>query len=286
MKNHKGEYDIIGLSDWEESKHGTVLKGHEIISPYNFGSLDYEYVLIASYFVKEIKMQLKERIGLAEEKILVPPKYMIKYGKPFEHGKTKEFAGDLIAYLTKLADERGITLYLDYGTLLGMTRENDIIEWDDDIDLSINQNDVEPFRQLLLENRENLLHADSLKWTARCQQDEDGNIWNFNLYFTNKANFKFHEFDIGIGVNGVYGDRSVCMRGRYLARPLMHFENYDIIQFKDNELKAPFHHIAYLNFVYNDWGQPKIYQFGQQYGYGERTHMPELKTKNREVVLF
>lgn len=286
MKNHKGEYEIIGLSDWDESKHETIMEGYKIISPYNFQNYDYDYILIVSYYVKEIRMQLAERIGLPEDKILVPPKYMIKFGKPFEDSKTREFAGELIGYLTKLADEKGITLYLDFGTLLGMTRDNNVIEWDDDIDFSLNQKDVEPFKQLLLEKKDSLLYSDSLKWSARCQQDEKGNIWNFNLCFTNRDEFKFHEFDIGIGVNGVYGDRSVCMRGRYLARPIIHFENYDIIQFKDYELKAPCHHIEYLNFVYNDWGQPKIYQFGQKYGFGEKTHMPELKTNNKEIILF
>ena len=286
IKNLNGEYEIIGLSDWDESKHGTILEGYEIINPYTFENYDFDYVLIVSYYVREIKAQLTERINLPESKIQVPPKYLIKYGKPFEDKETKKFAGEIIVYLTQLADKRNIPLYLDYGTLLGMTRDNNVIDWDDDIDFSLNQKDVEAFKNLLLEKKDELLYPDLLKWSAYCQQDEKGNIWNINLRFTNRNEFKFHEFDIGIGVNGIFGDRSVCMRGRYLARPVIHFESYDVINFNGYDLKAPYKHIEYLNYVYNDWGQPKVYNFGVKYGYGEKTHMPEVKTNNKEVVLF
>ena len=63
-------------------------------------------------------------------------------------------------------------------------------------------------------------------------------------------------------------------------------EKHEYLNFNGNKLKVPYKHIEYLNFVYGDWGQPKLYQFGEKYGYGEKTHMPELKTLNEDIILF
>lgn len=291
IKNYnKDDFDIIGLSDWDERNHGRFIEGYEVLDPYKLDKSSFDYILIASYYVREIKQQLKERINLEGDKVQVPPKSIVKHGHPFENSpQTVKFAMDFITEITKMAERKGIDLFLDFGTLLGLVRDGHIIEWDDDIDLSMNEKDSNAFRELLIENKDNLPYSDKLNWTARHLIDKEGNSWNFNFLFFNNETPGINEFDIGIGVNKVFNGQSVCMRGRYLARPAKHFEEYDELIFEGVSLKAPKDYIGYLDYVYGDWGKPKVYKFGQQYGFsqkGEKTHYPELNPGCSIVRLF
>lgn len=52
-------------------------------------------------------------------------------------GKYKNVATQLLKDTTKILDEFGIDYFLISGTLLGYTRHNDFIPWDDDMDLIV-----------------------------------------------------------------------------------------------------------------------------------------------------
>src|SRR5690625_3881650 len=83
IKNYnKDDFDIIGLSDWDERNHGRFIEGYEVLDPYKLDKSSFDYILIASYYVREIKQQLKERINLEGDKVQVPPKSIVKHGHP------------------------------------------------------------------------------------------------------------------------------------------------------------------------------------------------------------
>src|SRR5690554_6531662 len=188
LENYRDEHEILALSDWDKTTHGTTRHGFEIISPFEFDKFEFDKIVILSFYVKEIIQQLKERCNIGADMIIVPPKHKIK-GEilPFQNKSTKDFAKELIVYFNNIANQSNINLFLDFGTLLGLARDGDIIDWDDDIDFSINEEDSERLVNALFKHRNQLPYADILKWNAKIRKDKYNNTWYISLRFNNRG---------------------------------------------------------------------------------------------------
>ena len=286
LLNCKDDYDIIALSDWDGKKHGTFLQGFEIISPYNIKNYEYDFILIASEYIKEIKEQLFNNCNIGEEELLIPFKHQLKYGKPFSDSNTRAFGRKMIVYLSNLMSSNGINIYLDYGTLLGIARDGDIIEWDDDIDFSINQEDVEKTISVLHSERYNFPYSEKLDWHAKVTKDENGDAWNISMLFSNKDEEIFNEFEIGIRVRKLVKGQSIGMLSKYCSCDASHFEKHEKILFEGHEIKVPHNYIEYLDLVYGNWREPAVYGFDSVYGSTEVEDLEEHKIKEIKETLF
>lgn len=288
LKNYREEFEIIALSDWNEKTHNKQRYGFNIIDPYTFNNYEFDKILVLSYYTKEIIRQLQERCNIPLDLIIAPPKYKIKGedSLPFKNDETKQFARQLILYFTNLANNNNIVLFLEFGTLLGIIRDGDIIDWDDDIDFSINEEYATKTAQLLLNNKDKLPFSDILKWTASVKKDLHERIWYISLTFSNKVTQKFTPFEIAFGVRKTFNNRSVCMRNRYVSCDIKHFEQYDIINFLGKEVKVPFRHEDYLSHTYGDWKTPKIYTFGAEYGSLDNDFNATYKIEVKKAILF
>lgn len=284
--NCKEDYNILALSDWDVNKHGSYMQGVEIISPYCIKDYNYDYIVIASQYVNQIMEQLLNRCGIGEETILIPYKNQLKYGKPFKDPITRAFGRRMIVYLTNLMKENKINIYLDFGTLLGVVRNSDIIEWDDDIDFSIKQNDVKRTVQVLYNERKNMPYSHILEWNAVLTKDENNNIWGIALLFSNQGKNYFNEFEIGIRVRKNVDNHSIGMLGRYNCCHAKHFDKYDIVTFENQEIMVPYQHKKYLDFVYGEWRKPKIYGFNTFLGSTEVEDLEKHKIKEIKEKLF
>lgn len=78
FENYSNEYEIIGLSDWDKSKHGSYLFGYEILNPFLLDNYDFDFIIIMSFYIQEIKKQLIERIDIDEGKIRILDKYPVR----------------------------------------------------------------------------------------------------------------------------------------------------------------------------------------------------------------
>lgn len=286
LKNYRDEHEIIALADWDEKKHGTSLFGLPVISPFEMKNLPYEKILIASYFVKEIESQLLERCGIERPELIIPEKYKVKdVVKPFEDEGTISFARELLVYFNNLFAQNKIDLFLEFGTLLGMVRDGDLIRWDDDIDFSVNEDDVEKMMNLILSEKSNLPRQQVLKWSCYVKEDTDGKIWYLSLNFKDTSQ-QLKDFEIAFGVRKFYNKLSVCMRGRYISCPSIHFEKHEVLKLKGVSYKVPFDYFTYLDLVYPNWNTPKEYTFGSDYGTVSAIYMDELKRKLTNKILF
>ena len=64
-------------------------------------------------------------------------------------GKNAKIAYDMLRDVTKILKENNITYWLDFGTLLGAVRENRLLPWDNDLDISIREKDSQKLREIL-----------------------------------------------------------------------------------------------------------------------------------------
>ncbi len=286
MKSQNDEYDILAVTDWEYQKHGETHHGLKVINPDDLKSLDYDYVLIVSTFVKEIKQQLWERCKIGEDKIRVPLKHEVKGSNPFEDPDTHLLAREMIFYLSKLAADHGITLFLDYGTLLGFVRDGDVIKWDDDVDFSIDHTDVDRFTDLLLKTKSILPYSEEVVWYVVVRRDSQNHIRNYSIRFKNKTANNYQEFEFAVRVRKTFGNLSVVMRGKYLACDAKHFNNYETVIFDNKPLYLPGNYLAYLDFVFGNWGTPQKTTYEFKDGSFSTDHLSSIKENLREEKLF
>lgn len=63
------ECQIIGIVDNDKKKWGTVFEEYKVYSPEEMAEWEYDYVVIANKYGKEIRSQLVTQLGVKEEKI-------------------------------------------------------------------------------------------------------------------------------------------------------------------------------------------------------------------------
>lgn len=55
---------------------------------------------------------------------------------------------DILLIFKSIVDKHNLSYWIDYGTLLGAVRHGGFIPWDDDIDVSIMEDDIEEFQEI------------------------------------------------------------------------------------------------------------------------------------------
>ena len=153
----------------------------------------------------------------------------------------KHYTKDLIG-IKKILDEEKITFWLIFGTLLGAVREKDFLEWDDNINIAIYEEDLIPKLDVL---KDIFIFS---KFIVRRIPKKRGT--KINLY---KHNHK-------ISVEGLFLDPSYCKNKYRLSNKFRHprkyFEEYGEIEFKRKIFRVPSPVEKYLKFLYKDWKTP------------------------------
>ncbi|MBQ7107271.1 MAG: LicD family protein [Clostridia bacterium] len=114
--------------------------------------------------------------------------------------KIKKLELDILKFVDKICRENNIKYFLAGGSLLGAIRHNNIIPWDDDLDIGMLREDFEKFRKLC----PNLMEK---PYTYESPQNDSGSHYHFdkirleNTYFSTQysSNFKIKDgifFDI------------------------------------------------------------------------------------------
>lgn len=252
---YKNELKIVGILDNDKNKHGKLFLDDLVISsPLLINEFDYEQVIIVSQWAKEIYTQLVNDLGVESSKIFIPQKSSIKEAnKPFEDVNTRELARNIIKQISFYAFKDKVPVIVDFGTLLGIIRDNDIIEWDDDVDFSIvnlpkdfNFSDwiVNVIKKLDL----------SVALSIKCQFIDDKPA-SFILNFETKD---FRQFLISISLRELNNDNYIHLpSGGMWYAPKKHFEKYEIIDWNGQQIYVPYDYENYLTFLYGDWKTPK-----------------------------
>ncbi|MFF2178497.1 LicD family protein [Lysinibacillus sp. NPDC058147] len=131
------EYEVLYIVDNDVAKQGKTLLGYEIKSPSSLKDHSYN-IMITSMYVTEIKYQLVNQLNIDESRIIFPSKQLLKSESyAFEDKNTHKYATNLLRNLIILFNKEDVEYFLDYGTLLGVVRDGDLIEWDEDIDFKV-----------------------------------------------------------------------------------------------------------------------------------------------------
>ena len=252
---YKNELKIVGILDNDKNKHGKLFLDDLVISsPLLINQFDYEQVIIVSQWAKEIYTQLVNDLGVDTSKIYIPEKSSIKEAnKPFEDVNTRELARNIIKQISFHAFNDKVPVIVDFGTLLGIIRDNDVIEWDDDVDFSIaNLSEDFDFPIWITDviKKIDLPVNLSLKY-----QSIDNKPTSIILNFETK---EFRQFLISISLRELKNNNYIHLpSGGMWYAPKKHFDNYEIIDWQGCKVFVPYDYENYLTFLYGNWKIPK-----------------------------
>lgn len=151
----------------------------------------------------------------------------------------KEKAHENFKIIASFLDKNGIKWGPVIGTLLGMVREHDYIEWDEDIDLWIFEEDEDRFKDMLWDIKE--LGFDIVRYYRR------------GLYSIMR-NDEYIDFCVmhKVGKNVRYNGGQAFMLEKYLQDTIP-------LDFKGITVQIPREYDEFLTFRYGDWRTPVQY---------------------------
>lgn len=257
MSNCAEEREFVGIVDNDKNKDGQVLDGVVICGPEKLTEFTYDEIVITTQWASEVKTQLIDSLGIAPEKICIPPKSKLKkQTPPFYNEVTRAFGRKIICELSAIAIERNVPLVLDFGTLLGVIRECDIIAWDDDIDMSV----PEGFFDLTIDVIERFISQDNsgVSWQVEKTLDKSGRGMGIVLLFVDPEN-SLSDFKTTFSIREFKEGKSIHLPslGMWFS-PEEHFRHAETINWYGNSIQIPAKAKDYLAFLYgDDWHTPK-----------------------------
>lgn len=252
--NNQNEYEILAFTDNNQSKIGSYIEQFPIIAPDRLSDYAYDFIVIASMYIKEIKVQLIHELKINEEKIIIAPKAQLKESyRPFEHEATYLLAKRTLSSLVKTFNSSKVEYFVEFGTLLGLIREGDIIRWDDDIDISILSNEYGKVMKLLEGEIVKISIETGVEWEYQTRINDNDNPRSIVLLFNN-INGEFKSFTVSITL--IYFSNGNAIQPMNCL-PELHYRNFETIKYENNEVRVPFNYIGYLEATYGDWKTPQ-----------------------------
>lgn len=141
--------NVIAIIDNDNSKHGTIINGIVVYDLLSIKTFDYDEILVLPWDFTNIFKQLVE-IGVPEYKIKSVNKREVS-SSVFSDSHVRSSALSFISELCNFFNSKGLKLFVEAGTLLGIVRDKDLIHWDSDIDFSVADEDFVLANDAILE---------------------------------------------------------------------------------------------------------------------------------------
>ena len=246
--------NILAIADNNSGRVGETIDSIPIIAPSSIGNYAFDNIVITSQWAEDIKLQLVNELGIPISDIEVPAKFELKGKAPaFSDPATLELANNILKSLCDSAYKNSIELYIDFGTLLGVARDNTVMPWDDDIDFAITKIPDQTFLNWLTQWRTS--HHLPVTFEVETRKDKHDDFIDFVLKFSHPD---YQSFLTTICYRKEVDGQSLHMPslGQWFA-PQVHFSSPDYIEWQGINVQVPHDYENYLEFVYGDWKTPK-----------------------------
>lgn len=167
-----------------------------------------------------------------------------------------ELATKLLLDVTSKLDREGIPYHLEGGTLLGIVRDNEILPWDDDLDISVPA-----------EYESQLANALTYLFFKRWRIDKRRYHPFGELHFKGSRVFKIRDrcrglFSMGHCYLDIFLKQTHNHKVYWQAKKKLmavsadYYSGFEFVEFKGHKLKAPVNYKEYLTEKYGDWQIP------------------------------
>ncbi|MFA3790616.1 LicD family protein [Aliiglaciecola sp. SL4] len=278
IDNTRKERNFVGILDNDSHKVGRVIFDLNVYAPQALRDIDYDEIVITTQWAMAVKAQLIEEFNVPEEKVVLPVKNQLKSELPFNCEGSLLLGRKIIKGLNRLAVANKIPLVIDFGTLLGLVRDQDIIPWDDDIDFAAPQNNAEEIESLVVNFVENNPEID---WRIEKVTDSNDLTTSVLLKFTSDSE-DLLVFTTSISFRKEQDGKSIHLpsMGMWYA-PEHHFNDFSVIQWLGEKVQVPADYQAYLTFQYGDWETPKKDIKLTDYAHLQEVSFADIKAEKR-----
>ena len=246
----KKTYNIIAFSDNDQKKHHSFHHELPIIAPLDIP--EHVTVIIASQWVIDIYNQLLSQEITTKENILVPPKKVLKDKQPFNTPNNLYEAELLLESLCTHLNKSGVKYWADFGTLLGLVRDNGIIPWDDDMDFSCARSDVKALFHAVDSFIKTPTGPTTLEMNEDIQTARKRNGFTITCRLTSKQSFLI-SFCAWIDDNDIY--KHGLSNGLWIV-PKPYFSMFTMLPWRTTEIRIPNDYHQYLTHHYGNWEIP------------------------------
>lgn len=253
INNQREHCQFIGFIDNDSRKHGSDYAGLPVYGVGALSALSYDQIVITTQWVADVRKQLIDDLKIAAALVVVPAKEQLKTVRPFEHQPTLELARLLIAELSAQARRDNLALWVDFGTLLGLVRDGDVIPWDDDVDFALSAQSAAVFSTWLSEQLTRLKVPAG--WSIEVLCDASEHIQSVLLRWLDSEQVRplVVSFSVRLEQDGM--SRHMPSLGMWYA-PAVHFSAQQWLDWRGYQIPVPVDTEAYLSFVYGDWQVP------------------------------
>jgi len=178
-----------------------------------------------------------------------------KKSKYILQGKNLKIAEQMLKDVTDIFDKHGVRYWLDFGTLLGIVREGRILPWDDDMDISIFEDDRQKVHDIVMPEIKKL----NYRTYSRLHMDENDEILkngDFRTFKVRNYRWKFFKGYVKLDIFVMYRkDDYLYWRefGKQHRLPTKLISEFDTIEFNGKNYTKPKDTDAYLTYHYGDW---------------------------------
>ncbi|MFH1850931.1 MAG: LicD family protein [Candidatus Neomarinimicrobiota bacterium] len=181
-------------------------------------------------------------------------------GKIKLQGRYRRIAEKLLKRITGVLYSCGIPYWLDYGTLLGIVREQRLLPWDSDMDISIARKDLDRLLANLWRFR-----IRGYKVRIRYHRQDDHPLKKGSVRLIKIFNRKYlvarGDVMLDIFVNTRVEEAYTLVMGiknyTRFSVPAHYFDNLGTIRFRDRPYSVPAEYEEYLAYRYGDWRTPR-----------------------------
>ena len=263
MANAGGIYDVVGFADNDPKKHGKLFHGRRIFAPSEIASLQFDQIIVASMWFADIQSQLVEQCGVNPDLVRHIPKIFTSPGKryrPFEDDPTRAFAGRVLRHVCSFLEDRSIPCYVDHGTLLGLVRDNGLMPWDDDLDLSVADSDRHRLCAAIPDLLASMPEAGRIEWKVDLIHNSIDDVVALFMTVVDPSE-TINVFNAGISFFSFQNDLAVEAIN---WAPASHYAGGEWIESSLGPYRAPNRFEDYLALHYGNWRTPvKDMSFGQ-----------------------
>ena len=177
--------------------------------------------------------------------------------KRFIHKKNRDNSLKMLKHVIDILNKHKIEYYLDFGTLLGAMRDNALIPWDDDLDISlVHQEDYSKIENILNKIREEYNYRNYLLTIQQPVSFTSSNSFRIAKLRSNMFwKFGRGKTTLDIFFKYKYKEQLYWISNEEINRVPANFLNQGLmeIDFYNIRCKVPVNFDAYLTSRYGNW---------------------------------